>query len=242
MQQTYDGACHCGTVRFRVTTELSRVVECNCSICVLKGFLHLIVEPACFELASGADALTSYRFNTGVAEHKFCKHCGIHPFYTPRSDPDKVDVNARCLRGVDLARLEIDRFDGQNWERAIASAPWRAARDDADPTRVLEVAVLNVRPGTAADFEAAFERAEPLISRMPGYGGHELRRCLEANERYVLLVYWDSLESHTLGFRGSPEYREWKALLHGFYDPFPTVEHYEKLASAERFAAGRDSV
>ena len=107
---------------------------------------------------------------------------------------------------------------------------------------MLEVAILNVRPGTTADFEVAFRRAEPLIARMPGYGGHELRRCMEAKDRYLLLVHWDSLESHTLGFRGSPEYREWKALLHGFYDPFPVVEHYQPLASEERFAADRESV
>ena len=134
MKQTYDGACHCGRVRFRVTTELARVVDCNCSICAMKGFLHLIVEPACFELVSGADALTSYRFNTGVAEHKFCKHCGIHPFYTPRSDPDKVDVNARCLQGVNLASLERDASTA-----AIGNAPSRAHPGAPRPARTRSV-------------------------------------------------------------------------------------------------------
>ena len=125
--QTYEGACHCGHVRFRVHAELSRVDVCNCSICTKKGFVHWIVEPAQFELLAGGDELTSYRFNTGVAEHKFCKHCGIHTFYTPRSDPDKIDVNVRCLEGIDLAQLELRHFDGKNWEAAIATAAWKRA-------------------------------------------------------------------------------------------------------------------
>jgi hypothetical protein len=123
--QTYAGACHCGQVQFRVTGELQAATVCNCSMCTMKGFLHWVVEPAQFELICGAEALTSYRFNTGVAEHKFCRTCGVHPFYTPRSDPDKVDVNVRCLAGVDLARVALHGFDGQNWEQAIRSAHWQ---------------------------------------------------------------------------------------------------------------------
>src|SRR5580658_9613949 len=96
--QTFEGGCHCGRVRFRVTAELSRVTDCNCSICGKKGFLHLIVPLEQFELLSGEDALTTYRFNTGTAKHTFCATCGIHPFYVPRSDPDKIDVNVRCPR------------------------------------------------------------------------------------------------------------------------------------------------
>ncbi len=84
------------------------------------------VEPWQFELLTGADALVSYRFNTGVAEHKFCAQRGIHPFYTPRSDPDKVDVNVRCLEDVDTELLELLSFDGTRWEEAIKTAPWRA--------------------------------------------------------------------------------------------------------------------
>lgn len=95
---------------------------------------------------------------------------------------------------------------------------------------ILEVAVLNVRPGRAADFEAAFARASSIISGMRGYLSHDLRRCIEVPDRYILLVEWESLEAHTVGFRSSPEYQEWKRLLHHFYDPFPTVEHYEPLA------------
>ena len=117
---TYTGGCHCGRVRFRVTADLARgVSECNCSMCTRKGFLHLIVPPECFELLSGRDALTTYRFNTGTAQHHFCATCGVHSFYVPRSDPDKVDVNARCLDGVDPLSLSVRRFDGRNWETAI---------------------------------------------------------------------------------------------------------------------------
>ena len=95
---------------------------------------------------------------------------------------------------------------------------------------VLEVAILNVRPGKAAAFEAAFLEAQQLISASTGYQRHELRRCVEAADQYLLLVWWDSLESHTEGFRQSPAYQRWRDLLHHFYDPFPTVEHYVGLA------------
>ena len=77
------------------------------------------MPPEHFELLSGADALTAYRFNTGTAKHTFCTTCGIHPFYTPRSDPDKIDVNVRCLDGIDLSAIKPHRFDGKNWEHAI---------------------------------------------------------------------------------------------------------------------------
>ncbi|HKO49599.1 MAG TPA: GFA family protein [Polyangiaceae bacterium] len=113
-------------MRFEVRAELASATTCNCSICSKKGFIHLIVERSGFQLLTGADALVSYRFNTGVAEHKFCGQCGIHPFYTPRSDPDKVDVNVRCLDGVDLTRLELLLFDGKHWEEAIKTAHWQA--------------------------------------------------------------------------------------------------------------------
>ena len=97
---------------------------------------------------------------------------------------------------------------------------------------ILEVAVLDVRPGMGSDFEAAFAAASSIISAMPGYLSHQLRRCLEVPDRYLLLVDWESLEAHTVGFRGSPEYEEWKRLLHHFYDPFPTVEHYIPVTGA----------
>ncbi len=91
---------------------------------------------------------------------------------------------------------------------------------------ILELALLDVKPGETAAFEAAFREAQAIIASMPGYVSHELQRCLETPSRYVLLVRWQTLEDHTRGFRGSPEYQRWKALLHHFYEPFPTVEHY----------------
>jgi heme-degrading monooxygenase HmoA len=94
---------------------------------------------------------------------------------------------------------------------------------------VLEVAILNVRPGSQSAFESAFAQAEPIISASPGYISHELRRCVETPSRYILLVKWQTLEAHTQGFRGSQAYDKWKSLLHHFYDPFPSVEHYVPL-------------
>jgi heme-degrading monooxygenase HmoA len=94
---------------------------------------------------------------------------------------------------------------------------------------VLEHALLSVRPGHEAGFEAAFGQAEAIISGMPGFGGLSLSRCLERPGTYLLLVHWQRLEDHTEGFRGSAQYQQWRALLHHFYDPFPTVEHYQQV-------------
>ena len=94
---------------------------------------------------------------------------------------------------------------------------------------MLEVAVLNVRPGSQQEFESAFSQAESIIAASPGYVSHQLKRCLETPNRYLLLVNWRTLEDHTQGFRGSPAYQRWRELLHHFYDPFPTVEHYVSL-------------
>jgi heme-degrading monooxygenase HmoA len=91
---------------------------------------------------------------------------------------------------------------------------------------ILEIAILNVIPDQQAAFEAAFNSAASILAAARGYISHELRRCLEHSNQYILLVKWHTLEDHTVGFRGSPQYQEWKALLHHFYDPFPTVEHY----------------
>jgi heme-degrading monooxygenase HmoA len=95
---------------------------------------------------------------------------------------------------------------------------------------ILEVATLDVVPGREAEFQAAFAEAQGIISSMPGYIRHELRRCIEKPSRYLLLVQWEKLEDHTVGFRGSAEYQQWKALLHHFYDPFPVVEHYAEVS------------
>jgi len=115
----YTGGCHCGRVRFAVEADLNDVTECNCSVCSKKGFLHVIVPRERFDLESGSGALSTYRFGTGVAQHHFCSTCGIASFYVPRSHPDRVDVNARCLDDVDVTRLRPRPFDGRNWEAAI---------------------------------------------------------------------------------------------------------------------------
>jgi heme-degrading monooxygenase HmoA len=98
---------------------------------------------------------------------------------------------------------------------------------------ILEHALLPVRPDRHADFEAAFAEARPLIAGMPGFRRLVLSRCLEDDATYLLLVEWEHLEDHTVGFRGSPEYQEWRRLLHGFYDPFPTVQHFEPVDGAD---------
>jgi heme-degrading monooxygenase HmoA len=93
---------------------------------------------------------------------------------------------------------------------------------------ILEVDILNVRNGACDAFEAAFREASPIIASMPGYVSHEIRRCIEIPRRYILLVHWRQLDDHTVGFRNSAEYQRWRTLLHHFYDPFPSVEHYDE--------------
>ena len=98
-----EGGCHCGQVRFKVFIHTLEALECNCSVCRKKGFVNYIVQPEQFELLAGQDDLETYRFNTRVAEHQFCRKCGIHPFSRPRSHPGSYDVNARCFDiGFDL--------------------------------------------------------------------------------------------------------------------------------------------
>ena len=114
------GGCHCGRVRFEVEApSVPDVLDCNCSICRMTGFLHLIVPAARFRLLSGDDALVEYRFNTGAARHLFCAQCGIKSFYVPRSHPEGISVNARCLEGNDLAALRVIPFDDNDREAAM---------------------------------------------------------------------------------------------------------------------------
>lgn len=115
----YEGGCHCGAVRFRVKITCFEAIDCNCSICRKKGFLHLIVPPEQFTLIKGEDALTTYRFNTKTAQHYFCRICGIHPFYRPRSHPDHIDINIHCIDNIELSQFKIQPFDGENWEENI---------------------------------------------------------------------------------------------------------------------------
>ncbi|MCG8315407.1 MAG: GFA family protein [Pseudomonadales bacterium] len=113
----YQGSCHCGAVQFEVEAPTTLEVEdCNCSICSKSGFLHLIVPLSKFKLLKGEEALTTYTFNSGVAKHTFCKRCGVKPFYTPRSNPDGIDINVRCLDQKPES-IQIVPFDGQNWEQ-----------------------------------------------------------------------------------------------------------------------------
>lgn len=113
----HKGSCHCGAIQFEVdAADEVEVEDCNCSICQMSGFLHLIVPLRQFRLLQGQGNLQSYRFNTGTAEHLFCKTCGIKPFYVPRSNPDGMDVNLRCLH-TRPNHIKIVNFDGQNWEQ-----------------------------------------------------------------------------------------------------------------------------
>lgn len=118
-EKIYQGGCHCGKIRFSVTINQLKAIRCNCSICRKKGFLHLIVSPEKFKLLQGEEFIKIYTFNTQVAKHQFCSICGIHPFYIPRSHPDMIDVNLNCLDEDIISQLEIEEFDGKNWEENV---------------------------------------------------------------------------------------------------------------------------
>jgi hypothetical protein len=116
---TYSGGCHCRAVRFEVVaTRPIDARDCNCSICSMTGFLHLVVPASRFRLLSGHDTLRTYTFGTGVAQHHFCIHCGIKSFYVPRSNPDGFSINVRCLDGYPDLAMDITSFDGRHWEAA----------------------------------------------------------------------------------------------------------------------------
>jgi hypothetical protein len=114
----HPGGCHCGRVRFEVRAPAQlEVLECNCSMCSKAGYLHLIVPRSRFELLTGQESLTTYRFNTGTAKHLFCSHCGVKSFYVPRSHPDGISVNARCLDSDRVVGMSVSPVDGRNWEK-----------------------------------------------------------------------------------------------------------------------------
>jgi hypothetical protein len=113
---TYTGGCHCGRIRFEVIGELTRVTECNCSICAKSGFLHWRVEPEQVRLLTPKEGFSTYLWHTREAKHHFCPVCGVAPLRNPRRDPTKISVNARCLDNVDLSRVEVVHFDGRNWD------------------------------------------------------------------------------------------------------------------------------
>lgn len=111
------GGCHCGAVRFEVDAPARLLAhECNCSICAMTGFRHLIVPRSRFRLLQGGESLTEYTFNTGVARHLFCRRCGVKSFYVPRSNPDGYSVNVRCLEPATIEAVDLEPFDGRNWE------------------------------------------------------------------------------------------------------------------------------
>lgn len=121
MMRTHVGGCHCGRVRFEVTAPAAIVVdECDCSMCRKVGFLHLIVPAERFKLLSGNDALKTYTFNTGVAKHYFCATCGVKSFYVPRSHPDGISVNARCIDEGSIESIAVRPFNGREWEAGLA--------------------------------------------------------------------------------------------------------------------------
>jgi len=118
---THRGGCHCRRVVFEVDAPADITVQdCNCSLCRATGFLHLIVPRSRFRLLEGHEFLSEYTFNTGVAKHLFCKVCGIKSFYIPRSNPDGIDVNVRCLDPGTVNDMTIEAFDGENWEANAA--------------------------------------------------------------------------------------------------------------------------
>lgn len=120
--RTHTGGCHCGRVRYEVQAPADiEVADCNCSLCRMSGYLHLIVPKERFKLLRGEDALATYTFNTGVAQHFFCTTCGVKSFYIPRSHPDGISVNARCIDEGSIESMSIQPFDGRDWEKGRAA-------------------------------------------------------------------------------------------------------------------------
>ena len=117
---TYSGGCHCGAIHFEVeVADNLYIVECNCSICTKTAYLHLIVPKESFHLLTGENSYSTYTFDTHEAKHHFCKTCGIKSFYIPRSHPNGISVNARCLNNFDASSYKVEKFDGRNWEASI---------------------------------------------------------------------------------------------------------------------------
>ena len=118
---THKGGCHCGKVRFEVDAPADiDATKCNCSVCSMTGFLHLIVGEEHFRLLTGKSDITTYTFNTHTAKHMFCRHCGVKSFYIPRSHPDGVSVNINCIDPETISSISSTDFDGRNWEQNIS--------------------------------------------------------------------------------------------------------------------------
>ena len=118
---THKGGCHCGRVRFEVDAAANiKADQCNCSICRMSGYLHLIVPKHAFRLINGADDVETYTFNTGVAQHYFCRHCCVKSFYVPRSHPNGYSVNVNCIDPETIESVTVNPFDGQQWEQNVS--------------------------------------------------------------------------------------------------------------------------
>ncbi len=116
---TVTGSCHCGKIKFEIeVNEIITVQECNCSICSMTGYVHLIIPGAKFRLLSGEEYLSTYEFNTKTAKHTFCNKCGIKSFYIPRSNPNGYSVNLRCIDQTRFTEITVEKFDGRNWEKS----------------------------------------------------------------------------------------------------------------------------
>ena len=116
---TYQGGCHCGEIRFEVTGEIKDLDVCNCSICSMTAYIHWHVEPECFSLQTSPASIRNYKFGTMTSDNQFCGICGISPFRRSRTTPELIDINVRCVDGVDAETLPVEHFDGQNWEEAV---------------------------------------------------------------------------------------------------------------------------
>jgi hypothetical protein len=117
----HKGGCHCGRVEFEIEAPATiEATECNCTICSMCGFLHLFVSRKNFRLLRGENELSTYTFNTGVAQHYFCSHCGIKSFYIPRSHPEGYSINVHCLNPDTIESITVEPFDGRNWEKNVA--------------------------------------------------------------------------------------------------------------------------
>jgi heme-degrading monooxygenase HmoA len=228
-------------VRLTLTGRLGAAAFCHCSQCRKANgsafACNAPVRARYLEFERGRDLIREFESSPGKFR-AFCSRCGSPIYSRVSADPETF-------------RIRMGIIDGDPGRRPLfhvwvdSKAPWFEITDslprfDSVPssgdslveTPVLEVAILTLRSGESQAFEAAFLEAEEIISTSRGYRRHELRRCVEAADKYLLLVWWDSLESHTEGFRRSREYQRWRKLLHHFYEPFPEVEHYVAVAGA----------
>ena len=160
MLKSYSGNCHCGDIRFTVEADLDeRKAICRCSRCTMLGFLHHHVQRSNFKLLTDPTLITEYRFNTLHAVHTFCKRCGVQPYYTSRSDPDLLDINLRCLQGIDIYELDYELSDGRSWEdyQAVRKERERVAQVTQVPYRVTKWRILWKNPFLTFSSDEAFE-------------------------------------------------------------------------------------